>query len=148
MASIQTIIKRFEDLKGKEMEFAAEALQDSEQTALDLVAGQLAQGIKSDGKRANFTYTPFTIASKKNKSGLAAVTSHLTNYDTGESYRGLYMKVNGSDVEFGTTTDKEAAISDRMDSQAFRPTKSSREILVRENLMPNFLKKIRELVKI
>jgi hypothetical protein len=148
MATIQQLKKRFIALKGREMEFAAIALQQSEEFALDLVAGQLAQGIKSDGTKANFSYAPSTIASKNQRTGLSSVTSHLTNYDTGESYRGLYMLVNGDNVKFGTHTDKEDAISERMDGEAFRPTKQNKEDLVREKMQPIFLKLVREAVKI
>jgi hypothetical protein len=148
MSSLQTIKKRFLDLQGKEIDFASKAIQENEEVAVQMVAEQLAQGIKSDGEPANFTYTPLTIAIKKTRSGLAAVTDHLTNYDTGASYRGLYMKVKGAEIDFGTTTDKDEAIDERMEGQAFRPTQKNKEEFLNQFAQPSMNKFIREFVKL
>lgn len=148
MASIQNLIERFESLKGREIVFAREALQESEPLAMDLVASQLAQGIESDGSRVNFGYSPYTIAQKKQRQGLAGVTAYLTNYDTGESYKRLYMEVNGDQVRFGTKSEKEEAISDRMDGKAFIPTTENRTIMISEKAYPSFIEKIRSFVKL
>lgn len=143
MGSIGDIKKRFEALQGNEAKLAIESLEEHKDFAMDLVAGQLAKGIKSDGTKSDFTYTPFTIASKKQKSGLASVTSHLTNYGTGESYDKMFMAIKGDDIEFGTKTYKEASISERMDGLAFKPTKDNREDLIREKVNPTFWGKIK-----
>lgn len=148
MASLQEIKRRFLELQGKEIEFAAQAIQENATVAEDMVAAQLAQGIKSDGSDANFTYAPFTIAVKRTRSGLAAVTDHLTNYDTGASYRGLYLKVEGADIKFGTTTDKEEAIEERMDGMAFRPTQENKEEFLNQHAQPSMNKLIRQFVKL
>lgn len=130
MANLKEIVNRFRDLRGKEIGFVADALNEHSEIAVQMVAEQLAKGIKSDETPAVFTYSPFTIAQKKNRPGLSGVTDHLTNYDTGESYKGLYFKVSGARVEYGTTSDKEADISDRMDGLAFAPTKTNKEELM------------------
>lgn len=140
--------KRFEALKGVQMEFALDSLKNSEEMAANLVAGQLAQGIKSDGSLVSFSYSPFTIAVKRTKSGLARVTDHLTNYDTGESYRNLFMKVRTNDIEFGTSTTKENAIMDRMDGEAFRPTRDSKITMINEKIHPEFVEKVKEFLKV
>jgi len=142
------IKKRFLALQGLEIVFAREALNETSEKQMDLVAAQLAQGIKSDGSRANFTYTPTTIAIKKNRSGLASETRWLTNYDTGESYRKMFMIAKSDRVEFGTTTDKEADIEDRMDGKAFRPTDESKREYITNFAMPVFLSKIRGFIKL
>jgi hypothetical protein len=123
---------------------ASTALQDNEKIATDLVASQLAQGIKSDGSKADYPYSPLTIAIKKTRSGLSSVTSHLTNYDTGESYKKLFMKVDKSNVLFGTNTDKEESISDRMDGLAFKPTQDNKEELIRQHVQRSFIEKIKK----
>lgn len=148
MATIQILIKRFEGLQGKEIQLAREALQESSTLAMDLVAGQLAKGILSDGSRSDFTYSPHTVAQKKQRTGLSGITAYLTNYDTGESYEKLFMEVNGNKVIFGTKTEKEDAISDRMDGKAFIPTDDSRKIFITEKAYPAFIEKIRGFVKL
>jgi hypothetical protein len=148
MATLKELKKRVLSLRGKEVKIAVQALQDNRKAAVDLVAVQLAQGIKSDGTKSDFSYAPFTTASKKGKSGLAAVTTHLTNYNTGASYRGLYFRVEGSQIVEGTTTDKEEAISDRMDGKAFGLDKDSREEFIHQHVQKTFNYKIRTFLKL
>jgi hypothetical protein len=148
MATLKEIKKRVLALRGKEVKIAVQALQENRKAAVDLVAVQLAQGIKSDGTKSDFVYSGVTIGIKKNKSGLAAVTSHLTNYNTGASYRGLYFRVEGSQIVEGTTTDKEQAISDRMDGKAFGLDKDSREELIHQHVQKTFNRKIRTFLKL
>lgn len=148
MASLADLKKRFQGLQGKEIDLAAKAIDSTGEFAADLNAAQLAEGLKSDGSKASFTYTPLTIAIKKTRTGLAAVTTHLTNYDTGESYEKLYEKVEGNKVIFGTGTDKEAEISERMDDKAFGLSNDNKEIFMKENVRPAFSKLVREFLKL
>lgn len=148
MASLNELRNNFKRLQGKEIDLAALAINEAGEMAADLNATQLAEGIKADGSKADFTYAPVTIAQKRQRSGLASVTSHLTNFDSGESYSRLYEKVEGKKVIFGTKTDKEEAISDRMDGKAFGLTNDSKGSLMKENVKPAFLKKIKEFVKL
>lgn len=140
---LDQLIKAFDALDGNEMLLAADAINENSEVAKDLVAEQLAKGIKSDGEPANFTYSPWTIAIKRTRTGLAAVTDHLTNYDTGESYRELYFKVNGNEVEAGTNTDKEEAISDRMDGQAFMLSPEQQSIFIKDFVQNSYNKAVR-----
>lgn len=148
MSTIQEMKKRLLQLRGKEIVLAKEAITENIELAVDLIAGQLAQGMLKDGTKSDYPYSPFTIASKKRKSGLSSVVDHLTNYDTGDSYRQLYGKVKSSDIEFGTKTDKEAAISDRMDGKAFGLAPDSKEEFIRQHVKVSFIKKVRDIVKI
>ena len=102
-----------------------------------------------DGKKSDFSYAPFTVAIKKNnRTGLAAVTSHLTNYDTGESYQKLYAKVKGFLIEFGTTTDKEESISARMEGKAFGLTDDSQDVWIRQYVQNSFNQIVQEYLQI
>lgn len=146
MASLNSLKERFKKLQGQEIVLAAKAINGAGELAADLNASQLAQGLKNDGSAATFSYTPLTIAIKRTKTGLASVTDYLTNYDTGESYRRLYEKVEGKKVKFGTGTDKEEAISERMDGKAFGLTQNSKEIFMQQKVSPDFVKSVREFV--
>lgn len=148
MATLQQIKKKLLSLQGKEVDLAVKAIDDNSEVAADLIAQQLAQGIKSTGEKSDYSYSLFTIASKKGKTGLAAVTSHLTNYDTGESYKGLYAKVKGSTIEFGTTSNKENAISGRMDGKAFGLMQENKEEFIRQYVQKVYNKKVREFLKL
>lgn len=148
MGTLQTIKKRLLQLQGKEGELARAALSENSEVAVDLNAAQLAQGILKDGSLSDFTYASFTIASKKQKSGLSAITDHLTNYDTGESYRNLFMKVEGDQIAFGTTTDKEESISDRMEGKAFGLTPDNKEEFIRQHVQQSFMARVKEIVKL
>lgn len=127
---------------------AKESLSENIEVAVDLIAGQLAQGIMKDGNKSDYPYSPFTIASKKGKSGLSGVTAYLTNFDTGESYRQLYGKVQSSSIEFGTKTDKDEAISARMDGKAFGLAPESKEEFIRQHVKGSFIKKVKDIVKL
>lgn len=135
-------------LKGKETELAIQALNLNSDVAADLNASQLAQGIMKDGTKSGFQYAALTIAIKSEKSGLSAVTDHLTNYDTGESYKKLYMKASGDQVEFGTRTDKEADISKRMKKKAFGLTPENKEELIRLHAQRTLNKLAKETLKL
>jgi hypothetical protein len=127
---------------------AKQSLSDNLEFAIEYNASQLAQGLQKDGTKSDFTYAPFTIASKRSKSGLASVTDRLTNYDTGESYRQLYAKIEGSKIIFGTKTNKEGSISARMDGKGFGLTPDNKEEFIRQNVRFNFIKKIKDILKL
>lgn len=148
MATISVLRDRLLKLQGREVDIAVGAIKKNEDVLPDFVASQLAQGVMKDGEKSDFTYSPFTIAVKKTRSGLSSVTSHLTNYDTGESYRQLYAKVKNSEIEFGTTTDKEESISDRMDGKAFGLTPDNKEEFVRQHVQQDFIKMIKDELKL
>jgi len=146
MASLSQLKAKFQSLRGREIDLAAEAIDTAGEFAAQLNAAQLAQGIKADGSKANFTYAPVTIAQKQGKPGLAGVTDRLTNYDTGESYAKLYEKVSGNKVIFGTGSDKEDAISERMDGEAFGLTRDSKADFLHDQVAPDFARRVRQFV--
>jgi hypothetical protein len=148
MASLKAIRDRVKNFKGRELEIALSALNANSRVAADLNAEQLAQGIMKDGKLSKFKYSPLTIEIKKTKSGLSAVVDHLTNYDTGESYRKLYMKAGGEVIIFGTYTDKEDSISKRMKGKAFGLTKDNKEEFMRLHVQKTFNEKVREILQL
>lgn len=140
--------KRLLQLRGKEIVLAKESLNENMAVAVDFIASQLAQGIKKDGTKSTFGYARKTVRLKKGKPGLSGVTSYLTNFDTGESYKQLYGKIEGDLIEFGTKTDKEDAISGRMDDKAFGLAPDNKEEFIRQHIKGSFIKKVKDIVKI
>ena len=147
MSTVKDLQLKLQKLQGQETKLAIEAIMQNLDIAADLIARQLSQGIMKDGKKSDYPYSPFTIAVKRGKSGIAGITSHLTNYDTGESYRQLYAKVKGFLIEFGTTTDKEEAISARMEGKAFGLSPDSGEEWIRQFVQKSFNQIVQEFLK-
>ena len=131
-------------LQGNEVRLAVESINESKQLFLDLNASQLAQGYKKNDKISEFQYSPVTIEIKKTKNGLSGVTSHLTNYDTGESYRMLYMEANENTLKAGTSSGLEDEISGRMNGQAFGLNSENREIFIKDSVQGIFVGKIKK----
>ena len=148
MASLNQLRQNFLNLKGKEMFIAGQAIGEKSEEAANFNALQLAQGLKNDGTKAVFSYAPFTIAAKRGKSGLSGVTSHLTNFDTGESYRQLFEKVEGNKVIFGTTSGLQDEIDKRMDGKAFGLDADNKAEFLKLNVSPLFVQKIKSLLKL
>lgn len=148
MATVKQMLERLEVYKAQIAELAEQAFNINSKTAADLNASQLAQGLKTDGEQSDYPYAPLTIAIKRGKPGLSGVTSYLTNYDTGESYRRLYAIANGGRIEYGTKTDKSEAISERMDGKAFGLTNENREEMLNQFVRPSYQGLVKGILKI
>ena len=143
MSNLADIRDRFKNLQDQFLGIVGEAMSDKEQEAANFNAKQLSEGLKTNGVKSNFVYAFSTVKSKQGQSGLSGVTDHLTNYDTGDSYNNLYQRVSGNKVIFGTTTDKEEAISKRMDNLAFGLTTENKSDFLKQDVNPLFIEKIK-----
>ena len=143
MSNLADIRDRFKNLQDQFLGIVGEAMSDKEQEAANFNAKQLSEGLKTNGVKSNFVYAFSTVKSKRGQSGLSGVTDHLTNYDTGDSYNNLYQRVSGNKVIFGTTTDKEEAISKRMDNLAFGLTTENKSDFLKQDVNPLFIEKIK-----
>lgn len=101
-----------------------DVLTANENVMADLIAGQLAQGLRSDGSEILPSYSELTIELKKKKSGLAGVTSHVTLFDTGAHYQGLYTTVKGDEIEYGSHDPKSAGLQEKYDRKTGKATGS------------------------
>jgi len=123
---------------------AVESLNESRELIIEANRIQLEFGIKSDGKKSNFIYAPFTVAQKRKRQGIAGITDRLTNFDTGESYENLFADFKPDKATFGTNTDKEGFISERMDGKAFGLTDENRGILIQDEIKKTFIDKLKK----
>lgn len=147
MATVKQMLERLMIYQDQIMQIAQQAFEINAEAAADLNASQLARGLKTDGEQSDYPYSPLTVALKKGRPGLSGVTAYLTNYNTGASYRGLYARIEGMRIAYGTTTAQEEHINDRMDGLAFGLTDDSRAILVNEYLRPSYGNLVREIIK-
>lgn len=119
-----------------------EALQNTTTVVEDLNATQLAQGLRADGSELLPSYTPLTIELKKHKSGLAAVTSHVTLFDTGDFYRSLHAEVKGDRLVYSDTDEKFEKLNKKFSTSKgsiLGLTKDSKGELVNSFLRKEFL---------
>lgn len=130
-------------------EIAGESVTDNAELIADLNADQLAHGIRADGSQTLPAYKSLTIAIKKTKSGLAAITDRVTLFDTGDFYRNLYAEVQGEFIEYGSRDEKapklEKKYSDkRGKGSIFGLTEDSKDELITGGLGESWQKKITE----
>jgi hypothetical protein len=144
MATLKDLQQRVLALQGNEVALAVESFNDNEKAFLKLNKSQLAQGLQKDDNESTFVYKPFTIAQKKQRTGLASVTDHLTNFDTGESYKKMYVNATADNVIIGTTSGLEDDISGRMKGKAFGLNSDNSDKFVKENLQKTYVEKVRK----
>jgi len=130
---------------------AVTTLKENSERMADLIAGQLAQGLRSDGSEILPSYKPLTIELKHEKSGLAAVTDHVTLYDTGEHYKELYVEIKGDEIEYGSHDDKSEKLQEKYDVKGrkgngsiYGLTEDSKDELVEGHLSNRFQSLITE----
>jgi hypothetical protein len=93
----------------------------------DLQAAQLAKGIKSTGEEITPAYAPFTIQQKEKYGvGLGRVTSHVTAFSSGETYKLLQAKVNAGKYSIVADTYKYDLLEKRYGFKLFGLTLDSR----------------------
>lgn len=83
----------------------------NKEVAADLMAEQLAQGIRSNATQIKPDYKPLTIEIKETEGvGLGAITDRVTLYMHGDHYRQLYADVKGDEIEYGSRDWKSAKL--------------------------------------
>lgn len=128
-------------------DFAAEQEQivtDNKDVIADLQAEQWAQGLASDGGQIYPEYAPYTIEQKRGKPGLSGVTSHVTFYDTGETYRLLTAMINSGHYTITAATFKFDKIIKRSGKRVVGLTYDSREKFAKGVTLPGIKKVFKE----
>lgn len=121
-----------------------DVLNESTETMANLNAAQLAQGLRADSTEIQPPYADRTVFEKQhNKSGLAAVTDHVTTYDTGSHYRKLYAEVQGDELEYGSRDEKSAKLQKKY-GKLYGLTTDSKEELAEQVTRPAFQKRVEE----
>lgn len=133
-------------LKGLDVEaIAISTIEENEKAMADLNAEQLARGLRADGSEILPSYADLTIELKSEKSGLAGVTDHVTLYDTGDHYAGLYADVQGDEIEQGSHDEKSASLQKKYSTKKgsiYGLTADSREELITGPVGASWKKKI------
>lgn len=91
-------------------DIAARSIEDNRESIADMNAAQMAQGLRADGSEILPSYADLTISMKKKRSGLSGVFDHVTLYNTGAHYAGLYAEVKGDEIEYGSRDEKSAVL--------------------------------------
>jgi hypothetical protein len=133
-------LELFTNLEGMNIHaIAMDALKMNTDVMADLNAEQMAQGIRATGSEIKPAYHPLTVEIKRTeKTGLAAVTDHVTLYDTGSHYRQLYAEVKGDEIEYGSRDSKSEKLENKYGRTIYGLTEDSREELVQGSLQGDF----------
>lgn len=89
MSTIISVAKNFNTMALGFTGKIVSIIDETKEDIANLVASQLAQGIRSDGSKITPEYTSFTIELKSGQPGLAGVTDRVTLYNEGNFYRGI-----------------------------------------------------------
>lgn len=122
-------------------QIAVDSFNEVKEVAADLIATQLSQGLRSDGSELLPSYAPLTIELKKQKSGLASVTDHVTLFDTGDFYQEIYAVAEGDDIEYGSKNEKAEKLNKKYSTSKgsiFGLDDDSADELVEGHLKPTF----------
>lgn len=133
------VLENLEQVNIKQI--AVDSFNEVKEIAADLNATQLSQGVRSDGSELLPSYAPLTIELKKQKSGLASVTDHVTLFDTGEFYRELYAEAQGDDIEYGSKNEKAEKLNKKYSTRRgsiFGLDDDTSDDLVEGHLKPTF----------
>lgn len=98
------------------IDLAKASITSNKELIADLNAGQLARGLRSDGSNILPSYSDLTIELKSRREGLAGITDHVTLFDTGAHYKGLYADIKGNEIEYGSTDEKSKKLQKKYDT--------------------------------
>lgn len=143
MATITELLEKIKSLSISEL--ASDSINETSETAADLNAMQMFQGIRSDGKEINPQYSPFTVEQKKKK---GQVTDRVTLRDTGSFYEGLVLKANKDTISFFSTDEKSDKLEKKYGKQIFGLTNENKKEYVKGRLKQVFFKKAKEITKL
>lgn len=114
MAFLNQLIQRFEALQVQSV--IAESFEETAESYADLNAGQMYSGRNSEGDPITPTYTRLTVAYKKRKGQPA---DRVTLRDTGDFYKGIYAKLEGTSITVGSTDDKAKLLEEKYGEEIF-----------------------------
>lgn len=117
----------------------------------ELLIRQLSFGIDGSGKKVTVfgrsRYAPFTIRKKKGLSGLSGETSYITNYHTGNFYRGISMIAKSKSFEFKSSVSYYGAIVAQSGDIIMTLNENSIRRFVTEILQPELKRRLEASIK-
>lgn len=138
MASLLQIKQRFESLSLEQV--AADVMEENSQLLADVQAEQMFKGIERSGELINPPYARRTVVIKREK---GQPSDRVTLRDTGDFYQGLYVRVEGATLSFGSDDEKTQDLQDKY-GDIFGLSSTFKSEFIRDTLKPAFRKKIRE----
>lgn len=159
MATLKEIVQRFRELRGREMEFAAKALEKDKEKILSLNRLQLFEGKDSDGNDLSPTYQedPYfktresaqrysdwkdkITPNPKRKPGVPNL------YINGYFHNSIDASVRVDGIQFDSSFDKASSIENKFGSHIYGLNDESKTELM-HTVKPNFNKDIREFLKL
>jgi hypothetical protein len=142
---ISTILKKIQNFDEKMQ--VAEIVALNKEFLADLLKKQLRVGLDGNGNkvtiRGRSKYSAFTIEEKKQKSGLASVTEVITNYDTGDFYRGITPYTDGKRLFFDSSVPYFDEIVKQSGGIIMKLNKSNLELFIKTKLRPELIRRMK-----
>lgn len=135
MSTIKGLLKRIEAVDTETI--CVESVRDSADRMADLNAEQINTGLKADGSQMP-DYSLRSVVQYGKPYGPIRLR------DTGQWQQGLYVKVQGSDVTFGSTDSKDQMLRDRYGDNIEGLSEQYKGEAIREAVRPNFRKRMQD----
>lgn len=139
MATINGVLKRFENIDTDAI--CSKAVQMSQDVMADLNAEQINTGLKANGELMP-DYSLRSVIQYGKPYGPIRLR------DTGAWQQGLYAKVEGEKVVFGSTDEKDRMLRERYGEEIEGLSEKYKAEAIREAVQPNFNKLMEDAAKI
>jgi hypothetical protein len=121
---------------------AVNAFFRTEDALVSAVAEQMSKGMTGRDEpivspyTGKIYYAPMTVQYKQeNGSGIGKITEHITLFQTGNHYRGLYAALRGRNLEIGSTVQYDAAFN-RANKELYQPGTQAGQDFINDQLEP------------
>lgn len=124
-----------------------EIVQENKEFLAELLRTQLERGIDGNGNpvkiRGVEKYAPFTVEKKRKMKGLSAVTMWITNYDTGDFYKGIKPITNGIRLSFDSNVTYFQEIIAQSGGIIMKLNKQNLDLFIKTKLNPELQKRMK-----
>jgi hypothetical protein len=114
MAFLGAMIQRFEGLDTRQI--IQESFEESADAYADINASQMFGGRNKEGDPIKPTYARLTVEIKQSK---GQPTDRVTLRDTGDFYKGIYVKLEGTQIVVDSTDEKSLDLQDKYGPEIF-----------------------------
>lgn len=123
---------------------AVNAFDRTEEALLNTVAEQMAKGMTGRDQpivspyTGKLYYASSTVNYKQNfGAGIGRITEHITLYQTGAHYRGLYATLRGKQLEIGSRVEYDVPFN-RANQELYQPGTQFGQDYINDELQPAF----------
>ncbi len=124
-----------------------EIVAENKEFLAELLRTQLERGLDGNNNpvtiRGVEKYSPFTVEKKRKKTGLSSVTMWITNYDTGDFYKGIKPITDGVRLSFDSNVVYFQEIIRQSGGIIMKLNKQNLELFINTKLKPELQKRMK-----